>query len=182
MKFNDITIFQYQQIQAAILLNRDNEIAQWYSILPLFTDKTVEDYKKMKYLDFQKVVQDYRFLLDGQLPEEWVKSFTVKGETFYVTQFVTDWSTEQFISMGNLTRERDEIINNIHTIIAILTYKKKDEVLTLTELERRGKLFQDHLPIVTAYPIGFFFAVLLSKLSINTQFYLRAKKGQLKTK
>ena len=61
MTINDITILKFQEIQAAIEMNPDNEIAQWYNILPLFTDKTKEDYKTMKFTDFQKVIKKFEW-------------------------------------------------------------------------------------------------------------------------
>lgn len=176
MTINDITILKFQEIQAAIEMNPDNEIAQWYNILPLFTDKTKEDYKQMKFTDFQKVIKKFEWLNSFQMPDEWVKSFHCGDELFYVTQEVTEWNTEQFISMSNLTKDSSQIINNLHLILATLCYKVKGEDVQLDEFDRRAKLFQDNLSIVTAYPIGFFFALVNAKLSTSTKFFSIMKR------
>lgn len=182
MTYQDITILKFQEIQAAIELYPDNELAQWYSILPLFSDKTKEQYKAMNILDFYKEVDKFKFIEQFEPPDEWVKDFTIKGEKYFVSQYATDWNVEQYISMTTLTKDKDQIVNNLHQIIATLCYKKKGEDVTLTEFNRRSELFQNHLPILTAYPIGFFFAAFLAKLSQSTPYSLMLKRALKKAR
>lgn len=169
--YKDITILKFQEIQAAIEMNIDNEIAQWYNILSLITDKPKEYYMALKFGEFKKVCKEYEWILSERMPDEWVKDFTCEGERFIVIQNATDWNTEQFISMSTLTKDRSEIVNNLHKILATLCVKEKGEVVSMAEFERRCDLFQEHLPILVAYPIGFFFAAFLAKLSTTTQYY-----------
>lgn len=168
--FKDISILKFQEIQAAIEMNPDNEVAQWYNILSLVTDHPKERYQRLKFGAFKKVVKQFEWIVSEQMPDELVKEFMVKGEKFTVVQHATDWTTEQFISMSNLTKDREQIINNLHLILATLCVKSMDEIVELPEFERRAKMFQDNLCILTAYPIGFFFATFLAKLSTTTQF------------
>lgn len=168
--YRDITILKFQEIQAAIEMNIDNEIAQWYNILSLITDEPKEYYMALKFGEFKKVCKAHEWILSEQMPDEWVKDFSVEGERFIVMQNATDWNTEQFINMGTFTKDRTQIINNLHRILATMCVKFKGELVDIAEMERREKLFQEHLPILTAYPIGFFFAAFLAKLSTTTQF------------
>jgi hypothetical protein len=57
-----------------------------------------------------------------------------------------------------------------------MCYKEKDEDVQMTEFNRRAELFQYNLDVDTAYPIGFFFALLLVKLSEGIQSSSTKKK------
>lgn len=187
--YKDISILKYQEIMAAIELNATDQlhkeeiehlfgysIAQWYNMLPLVTDHPKEYYKAIKFGELKKIVKDYSWLALEVMPDEWVKDFTVKGERFLVIQHATDWNAEQFVSMSNLTKDSTQIINNLHLILASMCVKEKGEVIDLTEFDRRSKLFQEHLCILTAYPVGFFFAAFLAKLSLSTPYSLHVKR------
>jgi hypothetical protein len=106
----------------------------------------------------------------------------VQGEKFFVNQYLTDWNTEQFISMSSLTKEKEAIVDNLHLILATLCYKEKDEDISMTEFNRRAELFREHLDVDTAYPIGFFFALLLLSLSQAIQSSSTKKKTKKKNK
>jgi hypothetical protein len=52
----------------------------------------------------------------------------------------------------------------------------------MTEFNRRAELFRENLDVDTAYPIGFFFALLLVKLSQDTPSYSTKKPKKKKLK
>lgn len=169
--FKDITILKFQEIQAAIAMNPDNEFEQWYNILSLVDGQDKDYYKfKLKFGEFKKKIEEYLWIMSEKMPDEWVKDFTVEGERFFVQQHATEWNGEQLISMINLTKDKDQIINNTHLILATLCLKEPREVVDLHEFERRAKMFQEKLCILTAYPISFFFALFLAKLSTDTRY------------
>jgi len=99
-----------------------------------------------------------------------------------MNQYLTDWNTEQFISMSSLTKEKEAIVDNLHLILATLCYKEKDEDVQMTEFNRRADLFREHLDVDVAYPIGFFFALLLLSLSQTIQSSSTKKKKRKKKK
>jgi hypothetical protein len=78
--------------------------------------------------------------------------------------------------MSSLTKEKEAIVDNLHLILATMCYKEKDEDVQMTEFNRRAELFQYNLDVDTAYPIGFFFALLLVKLSEVTRSSSTKKK------
>jgi hypothetical protein len=63
-----------------------------------------------------------------------------------------------------------------------MCYKEKDEDVQMTEFNRRAELFQSHLDVDVAYPIGFFFALLLVKLSEGIQSSSIKKRKRKKKK
>ena len=164
-----MNIKQYQGIYNAIKLGGDDEIRTAYNVMSVLTGKSIGEYRKMKWLDFVKEQESLEIPDITSFPDAWVTSFEVKGEKYFVNQYITDWNTEQFISMSSLTKEKEAIVDNLHLILATLCYKDKDEDVQMTEFNRRTELFREHLDVDTAYPIGFFFALLLVKLSEHIQ-------------
>lgn len=176
-----MNIAKYQALYNAIKLGGDNEIRTAYNVLSVLTGKPISEYRRMKWSDFVKEQEGMTIPDITSFPDAWVKAFNCHGERFYVQQYVTDWSTEQFISMSSLTKEKDSIVDNLHFILATLCYKEKDEDISMTEFNRRAELFKEHLDVDVAYPIGFFFALLSAKLSELTLSY-STKKRKRKTK
>lgn len=177
-----ITILKFQEIHAALNIEPDNAIRTSYNVMSVLTGKSVDEYRQMKWADFLKEQEEITFPTIGDMPEEWVKEFEVKGEKFYVNQFASDWNTEQFINMQTFTKDKEGIVFNLHNILATLCYKEKGEDINLTEFNRRAKLFQENLDVRLAYPIGFFFAVILSELSKTTAYYSMVKKKLIQLK
>ena len=170
--YKDLSILKFQEIHNAILISEGNEIREAYNVLSVLTGVSVEVYKAMKYKDFQKECEKIAWLSDAPLPDKYVNDFECQGEKFTIVQHATDWTTEQFISMSTLTKSKEQIVNNIHLILATLT-KGCD---TMTEHNRRSELFQKHLSIDIAYPTAFFFAQFLATLSTTSQFSSHVKK------
>jgi hypothetical protein len=177
-----MNIKTYQELYNAIKLGDNNEIRTAYNVLSVLTGKPIAEYKRMKWTDFLKEQEGVTIPDISSFPDAWVTEFEVKGERFFVNQYLTDWNTEQFISMSSLTKEKEAIVDNLHLILATLCYKDKDEDIQMTEFNRRAELFREHLDVDTAYPIGFFFALLLLSLSQAIQSSSTKKRKPKKKK
>jgi hypothetical protein len=164
-----MNIKTYQGLYNAIKLGDNNEIRTAYNVMSVLTGKPISEYKRMKWTDFLKEQEGVTIPDISSFPDAWVTEFEVQGEKFFVNQYLTDWNTEQFISMSSLTKEKEAIVDNLHLILATLCYKEKDEDISMTEFNRRSEMFREHLDVDTAYPIGFFFALLLLSLSQHIQ-------------
>jgi hypothetical protein len=176
-----MNIKQYQGLYNAIKLGDNNEIRTAYNVMSVLTGKPISEYRRMKWVDFLKEQEGITIPDISSFPDKWVTEFIVQGEKYFVNQYITDWNTEQFISMSSLTKEKEAIVDNLHLILATMCYKEKDEDVQMTEFNRRAELFRENLDVDTAYPIGFFFALLLVKLSQDTPSY-STKKNKPKTK
>jgi hypothetical protein len=175
-----MNIKTYQGLYNAIKLGDNNEIRTAYNVMSVLTGKPISEYKRMKWTDFLKEQEGVTIPDISSFPDAWVTEFEVKGEKFFVNQYLTDWNTEQFISMSSLTKEKEAIVDNLHLILATLCYKEKDEDVQMTEFNRRAELFREHLDVDVAYPIGFFFALLLLSLSQAIQSSSTKKKKRKK--
>jgi hypothetical protein len=130
--------------------------------------------EKMKVTDFKKIVAKYKWINEEQMPTDWVKEFTINDEKFIVQLESSTWNVEQFISLSTLTKNKDEIVNNIHNILAVLCKSNEDN--SITEYNRKAELFLNNLPITTAYPIALFYAASLTYLFTNTRYSFKVKK------
>jgi hypothetical protein len=100
-----MNIKTYQELYNAIKLGDNNEIRTAYNVLSVLTGKPISEYKRMKWTDFLKEQESVTIPDISTFPDAWVTEFEVKGEKFFVNQYLTDWNTEQFISMSSLTKE-----------------------------------------------------------------------------
>ena len=175
-----MNIKQYQELYNAIKLGENNEIRTAYNVMSVLTGKPISEYRRMKWVDFLKEQEGVTIPDISSFPDAWVTEFEVKGEKYFVNQYITDWNTEQFISMSSLTKEKESIVDNLHLILATLCYKEKNEDVQMTEFNRRAELFREHLDVDVAYPIGFFFALLLLSLSQHIQSSSTKKKKRKK--
>ena len=175
-----MNIKQYQGLYNAIKLGDNNEIRTAYNVMSVLTGKPISEYRQMKWVDFLKEQEGITIPDISSFPDKWVTEFMVQGEKYFVNQYITDWNTEQFISMSSLTKEKEAIVDNLHLILATMCYKEKDEDVQMTEFNRRAELFRENLDVDTAYPIGFFFALLLMRLSQDTPSYSTKKKKRKK--
>jgi hypothetical protein len=175
MSFKDISIGVFQRMEAAKIESGDNEWSQWTAIISILTGRSQDYYRAMKVDDFKKLVKQYDWVISEKMPTDWVKEFKCQGETFKVMQRTDQWDMGQFISMGTLTK--DNFIENLHLIVAVLSVKEPGEVVPEHEYNRRAEMFRDHLDPVTAYPIGLFYAAVLAQLpaSIRTSLGKRMK-------
>jgi len=172
MSINEVTIFQFQQLHSAIKHYEDNPYEIGMEMLRIFEGVEREESSKMKVKEFEKRIAKYSFLNDFQVSDEWVKSFELNGKTYKVEQFIHNWNVSQFISMSTLTKDNDEIIPNIHLIIATMCEDERD-------LKERAEEFQMSLPIALAYPIGVFFCAVLLKLEKDIPNFLKVEGQQI---
>jgi hypothetical protein len=171
-----MNIKQYQGLYNVIKLGDNNEIRTAYNVMSVLTGKPISEYRQMKWVDFLKEQEGITIPDISSFPDKWVTEFMVQGEKYFVNQYITDWNTEQFISMSSLTKEKEAIVDNLHLILATMCYKEKDEDVQMAEFNRRAELFRENLDVDVAYPIGFFFALLLVKLSQDTPSYSTKKR------
>ena len=172
MTYKNISILKFQQLVNC--LNDDNDFTIWKNRISILEDMDIKVIEKMKVTDFKKIVAKYKWINEEQMPTDWVKEFTINDEKFIVQLESSTWNVEQFISLSTLTKNKDEIVNNIHNILAVLCKSNEDN--SITEYNRKAELFLNSLPITTAYPIALFYAASLTYLFTNTRYSFKVKK------
>lgn len=179
MTYKDVTILQFQRFHSAVihhgfsfddgslLLANIYEIGM--EILNIFEDVPIAESKLWKVKYFDKRLEKYAFLLNSLPSDEWVKEFEFNGNIYKVKQTPDQWNTAQFVSMANLTKDRDKIMDVVHIIVAVMCTDDDSHVI------QRSREFQDGLSIAIAYPLALFFCAVMLKLPPSTLRYLKAR-------
>jgi hypothetical protein len=169
MTYKEVTILQFQQIHAATIHHKDNIYEIGIEILDTFEQLPRSESSLMKVKEFDKRLSKYAFLNEEVPSDEWVKEFTLQDITYKVAQTPDKWNVGQFVSMANLTKDPDKIIDNVHLIVAVMctTYEK--------DVFDRARLFQSELSISIAYPLALFFCALMLKLPESMMRYLKER-------
>ncbi len=158
--WNEINVGQFQQINAALKNYPDNAITQAVWMLDALTDKSR---KELLALDFSKEFKPLMKELDWvnatPLPTQLPKQFELGGQLYRLIYDMKQRTTGQFVDLAHLTSEPENIIPNLHQILAVLCvpHGQKDHAI---DFEQRAKYFKNNLPIAIAYPIATFFLKL----------------------
>lgn len=167
MTYKDISILQFQRLHSAVLHHKENIYEIGMEILDIFEGVPVAESKNWKVKEFDKRLQKYAFL-NTELPsDKWVKEFECEGVTYKVMQTPDKWNVGQFVSMANLTKDPDKIVDNLHIIVAVMC--TADEM----QIPERSRLFQEKLSAEVAYPLALFFCAVMLKLPTDIQHSLK---------
>lgn len=158
--WNEIHIGQFQQINLALKNYPDNAITQAVWMLAALTDKTREELLAMDFAqEFKPLMKQLDWVNTTPLPTQLPKQFELEGQKFNLVYDMKQRTTGQFVDLAHLASEPENIIPNLHQILAVLCIPQgqKDHAIGF---EQRAKLFQQKLPITIAYPIATFFLKL----------------------
>lgn len=155
--WNQIKIGQFQQIHAALKNYPDNAITQSVWMLSALTGKTREELLAMDFTtEFKPLMQKFDWLHTSQLPTQLPKNFEINGQQYTPAYDIKQRTTGQFADLAHLTAQPENIITNLHQILAVLC--PPDGQKNHAEgFEQRAKLFAEKLTIAVAYPIATFF-------------------------
>lgn len=158
--WNEINIGQFQQINAALKNYPDNAITQAVWMLNALTDKSREELLALDFAkEFKPLMKELDWVNTTPLPTKLPKKFGLDGQHYNLVYDMKQRTTGQFVDLAHLTTEPDNIIPNLHQILAVLCVPdgQKDHAIGF---EERAKFFQNHLTITIAYPIATFFLKL----------------------
>jgi hypothetical protein len=155
--WNEINIGQFQQINTALKNYPDNAITQAVWMLNAFTGKTREELLAMDFnKDFKPLMKQLDWINVTPLPTQLPKQFEVDGEEYTLVYDMKQRTTGQFVDLAHFTTEPENIIPNLHQILAVLCVPTGQKNHA-DGFEQRAKLFKEKLSIAVAYPIATFF-------------------------
>lgn len=155
--WNEITIGQFQHINAAIKNYPDNAVSQSVWMLAALAGKSREELLAMDFTrEFKPLMAELDWINTTPLPEKLPAEFEVDNQKYKLVYDIKQRTTGQFIDLAHFSSEPEEIIPNLHFILAILCVPEgqKDHSVNF---EQRAKLFREKITIDIAYPIATFF-------------------------
>lgn len=174
MKYSDITILQYQRLISATRHHTDNAFEIGIELLNIFENIPRTESEDWDIPSFNKRLERYSFLNQEMPSDKWVKSFELSGVKYKVMQTPNKWNVGQYVSMSNLTKDQNTILDNLHTILAVMCVG--DDKM---DVQERSEYFQNNLSIEVAYPIALFFLGVLLMLPKHMMDSLRGKVSQV---
>lgn len=168
MTYKEVTILQFQQLHSAIRHHGENVYELGMEILNIFEGMERAESSQMSVNDFNKRLEKYQFLNEELPSDHWVKEFKLGQDLFKVHQTPDKWNVGQYVSISQLTKDQDKIIDNLHLILAVMCSKDED----VRDLSIR---FQNELSISIAYPIALFFCAVMLMLPKDILHSLRVQ-------
>jgi len=167
--WSEIKIGQYIQLRRILVDTYPTEIDRQAEILCLFTGKTKKDIDDMPIVELKRQVSALNFISDlTTLPKKIPAFFILNGKVYDVERNMNNITGYQFIDLSTFTKNRDEINENLHKILAVLCIPRK-------RFFKKGKyngelvpelaeLFYNELSMAVAYPLSVFFCNVMNQL------------------
>lgn len=175
--WKDITLSDYQKIYPTIISpDYDTDLERFIEIACILTETTINTLpiKEVKVLSF--------LMSPDAMPTKVPKAFSFKNKLYKTEIDFNKISGGQYIDLTSYTREPDDIIKNMHFLMAIMSspcnwigIKKKYDA---EEMVRRAELFKQ-LPITIVYPLCVFFCQNLENSITSMQTYLVEQSEKL---
>jgi hypothetical protein len=175
--WKDITLSDYQKIYPTIISpDYDTDLERFIEIACILTETTINTVpiKEVKVLSF--------LMSPDAIPTKVPKAFSFKNKLYKTEIDFNKISGGQYIDLTSYTREPDDIIKNMHFLMAIMSspcnwigIKKKYDA---EEMIKRAELFKQ-LPITIVYPLCVFFCQNLANSITSMQTYLVEQSEKL---
>ena len=118
------------------------------------------------------------------LPEKLRKIFRIGFKRYFIELEAKNITAEQFILLNKYTTSEAFTIENLHYIMAVLTYERKwwKKQPFDKDFEAKAELFRKELTIDIAYPVSVFFCEVYRVWLETTKIFLIEKANKLKAK
>ena len=155
-KWTDVTLKQLQEISTAEKMLEGLELSlKKVSIITGIEQTTLEH---LTLQDFNKTIEGMEFL--NELPNgDPFKEVTILGTEYELVHDVAKWEAGQFIDLSKLVEKPDEIVSNLHIILALFYIPKGEKYNSDTTMER-AEYFQEHFRVEAAWRAANFFYML----------------------
>jgi hypothetical protein len=162
--WNEITIKQYLAIHK-ILTDKEIDIVDRQVMVLSELLNVSEQYVEALNIDvFKQMVVDTKFLYEVDIDKRIPIDFEIDGVLYNFDPIKPIKKAGDFIDISHLTKESEEIIYNLHRIMAVLCKPKGEQ-----SYEERCDLFYNKLTIDKAYPISLFFSTVFQNLLPHIQ-------------
>ncbi len=177
--FDELSIGKYQEI-SAIDTDGNQKVIDYISAL---TNIKIYLIKKLNINDIKKITENFNFFNVNLDEHEIVDVVKIKNRYFVFDRNLNDMRFDMFIDLEEMTKDKDEIINNLHLIMAILyrpalkrkrfRRKLKVEDYDSESVKERSDFFKENLMMDKILGSLFFFINLKTKYIADSVDYLQ---------
>lgn len=181
--YQQLTIRQFLHCKSITDLEED-PILRKCKMLSEITGKPLDEVESMPLVDLLKQLKDFDNIGQFTFENKVNFNFKVKGERFRVIWKQQKLTADQYIDVSHFTKNQDQIIFNIHNILAAICVRRTwyGKLLPYKGEEHKdiADLFFNNMLISQAYPIMVFFCDYSIKLTQAIQTYLAEEVQQLR--
>lgn len=175
MTYNDITIYQYQQIRELVeekLSDYDTQVAL-IAILFGMTEDEVLDLPMNKYKKYAEKIQ---FLLESPKPQaDASRKIRINGKKYWIMRDLNKMTAAQFIDYQSLTKDGSD--KHLHQILALYIIPKGKEYGKGYDVAEAATEIQHHLSLQQAINLSFFLHLRQVKSLRHTAICLMVMSG-----
>ena len=174
-KYSDLTIKQFLNCKLISEMQSD-PIDKNVRLLAEVSGKSVDEIESLPITELKAKLKHLANIEDlGEVGKVRMK-FKVKGKSFKVIWRTQDLTSGQYIDVSHFTKEPEQIIYNIHNILAAICVPMKYGLIQQkydgTKHKDIADLLYNHMTIAQAYPIMLFFCRYYEELDKAILTYL----------
>lgn len=180
--WNDITISVYKKLHCLIEFeNTDDkvmdEVNKGITLLSILCDVDEDAVADLTTDEFKRLIGQCGFL--DSMPKAKIKGdYLINGKKYDVQFNVQDMTMAQYIDYQTFLKDKDKYISNILACFLIPSGKKYGEGYKIQEVVED---IEQHLSIVDAYSICFFFTLSFQSLTrVTLRFLVKKMKKAMK--
>ena len=160
-----ITIQQFQRLnEIEQIKGLEDGLEKRMLITSALSGISVTKLKEKPLLELTELVnktfESYEFEFEDKMHKS---SITVNGTKYYIVSEMHKVFAGQLMDLSTYAKNENDIINNLHYIVAILLRENKKEYRG-EDLDKRAEIMRLHCPCNEIYKIAVFFCKVLSKL------------------
>jgi hypothetical protein len=174
--WSDITIGVYQELYAVLKMSDGIVLEKDIKMLSIVTGVSEEIIGTMSVEIYSDLMQRMTFILTLPKSDNIPLQIKFDGIKYNLQMRVEKLTLAQYIDLETLSKTPDEIIYNLHKILAV--FMNNDKVYNTDAMLRRADIFKAKMTMDIAYPIAVFFYLNYMSLLNATISYLEieAKK------
>ncbi len=170
--WSDLNINQFIELRAALEMRDVEALDRNVLIVSALLNKSVEWVEEhLRLQDLTEIIAQCKFT--AQLPSEKpIKYFWLNGTLWKCDLHVNKILPAQYIDLSLITKSEDEIIDNLHKIMAIFCRPIWQGKYNSDKANKHAEVFYKKMNSEVAYSLAVFFCNLYTELYNATQTYL----------
>jgi len=179
--YNQLTIKQFLQCKTIAELEPD-PITRKVKMLSSITGHPVDEIESLPITVLVRKLKEFSEIESLQPNSKVKMKFKVGGQRFECVWKLQELSASQYIELCEWTKDKEQIVYNIHKILASVCVKRTwfgRSKYNGDKHKEVADLFYNQMKIAQAYPIMLFFCRFFQELANNMLTYLEDQKDQL---
>lgn len=161
-KWSEISIRKYQKITQ---LKEDGEYySNLSNIVSILSGIDIDILEDLPYTEFISIASNIKFIFEGKNDDPIKWSYVIDGVEYKLATDMTHMSTREFMDLNSFFKDKENISNNIHLILAIVyrpVVNGEIELYSTKDVFKRADLFLDIMTCESILTLMVFYSALM---------------------